>query len=49
MQRIRETLASWLERLARRLRGGGGPIEPLRGGGGPKEPLRGGGGPIEPL
>ena len=49
MQRIREILALWLERLARRLRGGGNPIEPLRGGGNPKEPLRGGGNPIEPL
>lgn len=30
MKRIRETLASWLESIARRLRGGGGnPIEPL--------------------
>lgn len=39
MTNIRNTIASWLERLARRLRGGGGPIEPLRGGGGPQEPL----------
>lgn len=39
MKRIRETIASWLEAIARRLRGGGNPIEPLRGGGGPIEPL----------
>ena len=48
MNRIRNTIASWLERLARRLRGGGGPIEPLRDDGSAR-PLRGGGGPIEPL
>ena len=39
MRRIRQLLASWLERIARRLRGGGNPIEPLRGGGNPHEPL----------
>jgi hypothetical protein len=29
MQRIRNMVASWFEWLARVLRGGGGPIEPL--------------------
>jgi hypothetical protein len=47
MKRIRKTLASWLERIARRLRGGV-PMAPQQDNG-QKEIRRGGGGPIEPL